>query len=144
MSAPSPRQAEILAFIRESLRTRGISPTRWEIAKRIGLKSVGPVNAYVDALIKKGYLRKQSGVIRCARGLVPVKPSPDDPLQMAAEIVVETPDGEKQRSWLFGRGLIFAPDGAKIHIATPGFHRGPRNYRPPNQIADRARRKKRP
>ena len=123
MRRPSPRQAEILAFIRESLRIRGISPTYREIAARLSLKSVGPARVYVDALVKKGYLRRQN--VHCARGLVPVRPNADDPLQMAAEIVVETPDGKTERSWLFGRGLVFAADGTKIHIATPGFHRGP-------------------
>ena len=52
------RQKEILDFIRESVRTRGISPTHREICEQFGYSSYGTAHKHLKLLEEKGYLRR--------------------------------------------------------------------------------------
>ncbi len=55
------RQAEILDFLIETHRARGMTPTYREIADRFGFKSTRAVADHIYALEKKGYIRRRSG-----------------------------------------------------------------------------------
>lgn len=59
----SPRQAEVLKFIRVQLAERGFVPSFREIAKAFG---VHPTRAeqYVHGLAKKGFVRRSGGQAR--------------------------------------------------------------------------------
>ncbi len=52
------RQKEILGFIRETLRERGVSPTHREICERFGYSSYGTAHKHLKLLEQKGYLRR--------------------------------------------------------------------------------------
>ena len=52
------RQREILDFIRESLKQRGVSPTHREICDRFGYSSYGTAHKHLKLLEQKGYLRR--------------------------------------------------------------------------------------
>jgi len=53
------RQAEVLAFVRESIERRGCAPTHEEIARALGLSSIATVNAHLGALEDKRYIRRR-------------------------------------------------------------------------------------
>ena len=53
---PTPRQAEVLAFIRHQLDASGVPPTLHEIAAAFGLASANGVAKHVQALEAKGHL----------------------------------------------------------------------------------------
>lgn len=53
------RQQRILNVITDSLSTRGFPPTMREIAQAVGLSSTSSVSYQLDALVKKGYLRRE-------------------------------------------------------------------------------------
>lgn len=63
------RQQEIADFVGEKLRSSGTSPTIREIGQQFGIASPGGVREHVQALLKKGALRKIPGV---SRGLRPI------------------------------------------------------------------------
>ncbi len=52
------RQGEILDFIRESLRLRGVAPTHREICEQFGYSSYGTVHKHLKLLEQKGYLKR--------------------------------------------------------------------------------------
>lgn len=54
-------QQKTLDFIRQFMEQEGYAPTYPEIAAGIGIKSVGVVHRYVQALIDAGYMRNQPG-----------------------------------------------------------------------------------
>lgn len=58
------KQAEILKLIEDEIAKTGRSPTYRDLARTCGYDSVGTVQDHVQALIKKGYLKKDSGVAR--------------------------------------------------------------------------------
>lgn len=60
----SPKQAETLAYIEESLSRYGRPPTYRDIARHFGYEAVGTVQDHVRALVKKGFLKKEEGVSR--------------------------------------------------------------------------------
>ncbi len=60
------RQKQILDFVCESHRARGIAPTHLEIRQRFGYRSYGTVHKHLKLLREKGYLR---GGWNRARGL---------------------------------------------------------------------------
>ena len=68
------RQKKIHDFIKHSLKTKGVAPTQWEIARHFRLSSVATVHEHLQAIRKKGYLTKQDGQ---ARGLATSKPFND-------------------------------------------------------------------
>jgi repressor LexA len=73
----TPRQAEILAFVRQQILTAGAPPTRAEIAHAFGFKSANAAEEHLRALAKKGLLEVQGGTSRGIRLLGAVgKPAP--------------------------------------------------------------------
>lgn len=60
----TPRQAEILEFIRQCLKVSGVPPTHHEIAARFGLKGMYGVRQHLWLMEKKGYLRLIHGKAR--------------------------------------------------------------------------------
>ena len=58
------RQKEILDFIKNYIKKNGHSPTLVEIANTLGLKSLATVHEHLQTLVKKGVIRRFSGVVR--------------------------------------------------------------------------------
>jgi repressor LexA len=56
MDELTPRQAEILELIRSQLEATGFPPTRAEIARHLGFRSVNAAEEHVKALAKKGLI----------------------------------------------------------------------------------------
>lgn len=63
----SPRQRDVLDFIRSALNQRGYPPTYREIGDALGISSTNGVADHVKALVRKGFLEKSGG--GAARGL---------------------------------------------------------------------------
>jgi len=57
MEGLTNRQAEILDFIRETVRRTGMAPTRAEVALRFGFKSKNAAADHLRALEQKGYIK---------------------------------------------------------------------------------------
>src|SRR3989338_3579559 len=58
------RQKQILDFINAQIKKRGIAPTLEEIARHFHLSSVATVHEHLQALEKKGVLKKKPGQAR--------------------------------------------------------------------------------
>ena len=64
MSELTPRQSEVLAFIREFLEESGMPPTRAEISARLGASSANAAEEHLRALQRKGVLELVPGTSR--------------------------------------------------------------------------------
>ncbi len=60
VEALGPRQRKILDFILSTVQDRGYPPSVREIAEAVGLASPSTVHAHLEALQRKGYLRKDA------------------------------------------------------------------------------------
>lgn len=58
------RQKEILEYIEEMITEHGKSPTIREIGEKFDISSTNGVRAHLEALMKKGYIRRQSLISR--------------------------------------------------------------------------------
>ncbi len=58
------RQRQIFDFIAQYIQKFGTSPTLQEIAEAIGVSSLATVHEHLQALIKKGVIRKYEGAVR--------------------------------------------------------------------------------
>lgn len=58
------RQREILDFLSEYIEKYGSAPTLVEIAKKLGVKSLATVHEHLQALERKGLIKKSGGIIR--------------------------------------------------------------------------------
>ncbi|MCG5054798.1 MAG: transcriptional repressor LexA [Myxococcales bacterium] len=80
--ALTDRQREILAFIQESIDSRGYPPTLREIGSHFGIRSTNGVNDHLRALEKKGYLQREDLKSRALRPVaaasaaLPPRPEP--------------------------------------------------------------------
>lgn len=63
----TPRQAEILAFIKSCLEDNGYPPTRAEIAQKLGFKSPNAAEEHLKALARKGAIEMTPGASRGIR-----------------------------------------------------------------------------
>ncbi len=63
----TPRQSEILAFIKNCLEENGYPPTRAEIAQALGFKSPNAAEDHLKALAKKGAIEMTPGASRGIR-----------------------------------------------------------------------------
>ena len=63
----TPRQAEILAFIKRCLEDHGYPPTRAEIAQELGFKSPNAAEEHLKALARKGAIEMTPGASRGIR-----------------------------------------------------------------------------
>mgnify|MGYP002151718045 CR=1 FL=1 len=57
----TPRQSEILDFIKQCLEDNGFPPTRAEIAQQLGFKSPNAAEEHLKALAKKGAINLEPG-----------------------------------------------------------------------------------
>ena len=71
MEPLTERQAEILRLIRELTEVSGFPPTRAEIARSMGFRSVNAAEQHLRALEKKGVLEILAGASRGLRGRDP-------------------------------------------------------------------------
>ncbi|MEE9394083.1 MAG: transcriptional repressor LexA [Planctomycetota bacterium] len=69
MTRLTPRQIEVLAFIRRFIAERGFAPTLAEIAAGLGFRSANASAQHVRLLVKKGALAVDPGVARSLRVL---------------------------------------------------------------------------
>ena len=67
MQKLTPRQAEILAFIKRCLEDNGYPPTRAEIAQELGFKSPNAAEEHLKALARKGAIEMTPGASRGIR-----------------------------------------------------------------------------
>ncbi len=67
MEELTPRQAEVLAFIRETIKESGAPPTRAEIAYVFGFSSVNAAEGHLKNLERKGYIELVPGTARGIR-----------------------------------------------------------------------------
>lgn len=93
MRGLTPRQYQVLEYIRQSIRDRGYPPTLREIGSHMGIRSTNGVNDHLRALESKGYLTRED---MKSRSLRPTNLSPAGaeilPEQSAAnDDVVEIP-----------------------------------------------------
>ena len=65
--ALTARQNEILEFIRRALSTRGVPPTREEIARAFGFRSLNASEQHLQALQRKGLIELLAGTSRGIR-----------------------------------------------------------------------------
>ncbi len=63
----TPRQAEILALIRDAIESTGFPPTRAEIAQAFGFRSPNAAEEHLRALERKGVIQIQDGAARGIR-----------------------------------------------------------------------------
>ncbi len=54
----TPKQQEILEYIKETIQKKGYPPSVREICEAVNLKSTSSVHAHLDTLEKKGYIRR--------------------------------------------------------------------------------------
>ena len=89
------RQREVLEFIRKCFRKRGYGPTVRELAKGVGIQSPNGVMGHLDALQRKGYIKRQANLSRSII-LLESAASRKDGLPVAALLengrLVENPD----------------------------------------------------
>lgn len=81
MKYVTERQRDILNFIREFQRERGVAPTHREICDRFGFSSYGTVYKHLSLLEKKGLIRRDWNQ---KRGVELVEESTSPPAQPAA------------------------------------------------------------
>lgn len=58
------RQKQILKFLNKYIAKYGHAPTLVEIARKLGVKSLSTVHEHLQALEKKGLIKKTSGIVR--------------------------------------------------------------------------------
>lgn len=58
------RQRQIVGFIAQYIQKNGYSPTLQDIADAIGVSSLATVHEHLQALVKKGIIRKYEGAVR--------------------------------------------------------------------------------
>ncbi len=58
------RQRQIVDFISQYIQKNGYSPTLQDIASAIGVSSLATIHEHLQALVKKGVIRKYEGAVR--------------------------------------------------------------------------------
>jgi repressor LexA len=90
MKRLTPRQQHILDLIRRHVQEQGMPPTRLEIARMLGVRSVNAVEDHLKALVRKGYIELLSGRNRNIRLLQ--EASPGEPgLPLVGHVAAGTP-----------------------------------------------------
>lgn len=79
MADLTPRQKQVLDFIGRFIAERGYPPTLREISAEIGTRGTVSAIAHLEALERKGYIRRESG---SSRGIVPVRESQPEVVQL--------------------------------------------------------------
>ncbi|MGH8162459.1 MAG: transcriptional repressor LexA [Gammaproteobacteria bacterium] len=89
MDLLTPRQAQILALIRERLTAQDSPPTRAEIAARLGFHSVNAAEDHLRALARKGAIELLPGTARGIRLKEPV--SEEEGLPLVGRVAAGAP-----------------------------------------------------
>ena len=55
----TPKQKEILEYIKDQILTRGFPPAVREICEAVNLKSTSSVHSHLETLEKNGYIRRE-------------------------------------------------------------------------------------
>ena len=76
------RQKEVLQFVSDYLEANGLSPTLKEIAEHLEVSKI-TVHEHVNALVEKGYLRKEANI---SRSLVPSESEDVEPAGLTLPI----------------------------------------------------------
>ncbi len=89
----TPRQQNILDFIRARVRERGFPPTVREIGEEFGIRSTNGVHGFLRALEKKGAINRDRGLARSIEVLDPDTGELDRPgvLPLAGRIAAGRP-----------------------------------------------------
>lgn len=77
MQKLTKRQQQVLDIVKESMRNKGMPPTRAEIAERLGFKSANAAEEHLKALAKKGVLEMLPGTSRGLRIIQDAANAPD-------------------------------------------------------------------
>ncbi|MEB2311417.1 MAG: transcriptional repressor LexA [Polyangiaceae bacterium] len=91
MQGLTKRQAQTLAYIRQSIEERGYPPTLREIGEHMGIRSTNGVNDHLRALERKGYLRREdmkSRALKLVENAMPAAPQPSNDDDDIVEIQV--------------------------------------------------------
>ena len=64
----TPKQAQVLAFLKRFIAERGFPPTRAEIAQEFGFRSANAAEEHLQALARENAVRLTRGI---SRGVVP-------------------------------------------------------------------------
>ena len=93
MQKLTPRQAEILAFIKRCLEDNGYPPTRAEIAQELGFKSPNAAEEHLKALARKGAIEMTPGASRGIRipGFEPKTAANEDELPIIGRVAAGAP-----------------------------------------------------
>ncbi|NLG75583.1 MAG: transcriptional repressor LexA [Xanthomonadaceae bacterium] len=112
----SPKQLEVLAFIRRFMEERGWPPTRGEIAAGLGLKNRQGIDQHLRALEQKGAIELTPGI---SRGIRLTDEAPH----------LNQPRGVKEKKSVFGLPLlgriaagspILATENIEEHVRVDG------------------------
>ncbi len=72
-----PRQLQVLDFIRQAVATRGYPPSVREIGQHLGLRSPATVHSHLTALVKAGFIRRDSAKPRAIQVIADLRdPAP--------------------------------------------------------------------
>lgn len=77
MSELTPRQAEVLDFIRDCIEDSGMPPTRAEIARKLGFRSANAAEEHLRALQRKGAIELLPGASRGIQLTSQSEPEPE-------------------------------------------------------------------
>lgn len=113
----TPRQHEILSFIRDSAEERGSIPSVREIMTRFGFRSPATVASHLDLMEKKGVLRREAGRSRniVLKGFKPRTPVREVPVYgMIPAGIPEGQDQEADRSLGIDPQLLKLPQNARL------------------------------
>ncbi|EIC83334.1 LexA repressor [Serratia sp. M24T3] len=64
LSPITPKQREVLEFLKSFLAENGFPPTRGEIAEHFGFKSPNAADENLRSLVKKGFIKLSAGKFR--------------------------------------------------------------------------------
>lgn len=88
MRGLTPRQYQVLEYIRKSIKERGYPPTLREIGSHMGIRSTNGVNDHLRALENKGYLTREDMKSRSLRP-TGLHPAEDEGAEASHDDVVE-------------------------------------------------------
>jgi predicted ArsR family transcriptional regulator len=124
----TPRQAEILAFIKRCLEDNGYPPTRAEIAQELGFKSPNAAEEHLKALARKGPAGANEAllqVLALAGHVIESRPSREYQARLAGLVDVLARLGQGIEAELFlGSGRELFDEGGHGR-GTCGGGRGP-------------------
>jgi repressor LexA len=112
----TPKQKQILDFIRAYAEENGYAPAQHEIAGKFGFNSLGTVQNYLVRLEREGFLRRSWNAKR-ALEVVATEPKPvrDNEIPLLGRVAagqpieaVATEDSLEVPAWMIGRGESFA------------------------------------